>query len=102
MTKVVVSHAARKDLLNIQAYIRDELASPGAAARIIARLRESIEGLQEFPERGMPLDAVISVHTGFRFLVCENYRVFYLYEGECVEVVRILHTLQDYMRALFH
>lgn len=60
-----------------------------------------IESLRDMPERGMPLDAVLSVHTDYRFLVCENYRIFYLCEGDQVEVVRVLHTLQDYMRALF-
>jgi len=34
-------------------------------------------------------------------LVCKNYRIFYLTDGATVEVVRILHNLQDYMRALF-
>ena len=47
------------------------------------------------------LDAVLSVHTDYRFLVCENYRIFYLCEANQVEVVRVLHMLQDYMRALF-
>ena len=43
----------------------------------------------------------VSVHTDYRLLACENHRIFYLCEGDRVEVVRVLHTLQDYMRALF-
>ena len=69
--------------------------------RILKLLRTSIESLRDMPGKGTPLDAVVSVHTDYRFLVCENYRVFYLCEGDQVEVVRVLHTLQDYMRALF-
>ena len=101
MARVTVSPAARRDLIGIRDYITDELANPDAAARILKLLRDSIESLQDMPERGKPLDAVLSVHTDYRFLVCENYRIFYLCEGDQVEVVRILHSLQDYMRALF-
>ena len=88
-------------MIGIRDYISDELANPDAALRILKLLRTSIESLRDMPERGMPLDAVLSVHTDYRFLVCENYRIFYLCEGDQVEVVRVLHMLQDYMRALF-
>ncbi len=86
---------------NIRDYISDDLANPDAALRILRLLRTSIESLRDMPERGKSLDAILPVHTDYRFLVCENYRIFYLCEGNQVEVVRVLHTLQDYMRALF-
>lgn len=98
---MIVSQAARRDLIGIRDYVSIELDNPDAAQRILKLLRTSIESLRDMPERGMPLDAVLSVHTDYRFLVCENYRIFYLCEGDQVEVVRALHTLQDYMRALF-
>ena len=101
MANVIVSPAARRDLIGIRDYISDELANPDAALRILKLLRTGIESLRDMPERGVPLDAVLSVHTDYRFLVCENYRVFYLCEANRVEVVRVLHTPQDYMRALF-
>ena len=94
---MIVSQAARRDLIGI----RDEPANPDAAVRILKLLRTGIESLRDMPERGMSLDAVLSVHTDYRFLVCEKYRIFYLCEGDQVEVVRVLHTLQNYMRALF-
>jgi len=101
MAKVIISHAARKDLVNIQTYIRGELLNPSASIRIMGELKKAVESLQTLPERGKPLDSVLSVHTEFRFLVCENYRIFYLSDGNTVEVVRILHSLQDFMRVLF-
>ena len=101
MARVIVSKEARNDLISICDYIRDDLANPDAAQRILELLKQSIYSLTEMPQRGTQLDAMLSVHTGYRFLVCEKYRVFYLCDGETVEVVRILHTLQDYMRALF-
>lgn len=98
---MIVSPAARRDLIGIRDYVSIELDNPDAAQRILKLLRTSIESLRDMPERSTPLDAVLSVHTDYRFLVCENYRIFYLCEGDQVEVVRVLHTLQDYMRALF-
>ena len=101
MARVVISREARKDLLNIRAYIRDELCNPIAASRIIRELRIATEGLQNFPNRGRPLDAMISIHTEYRYLLCENYCIFYLVSEEDVFVVRILHQKQDGLKALF-
>ena len=98
---MIVSQAARRDLIGIRDYVSIELDNPDAAQRILKLLRTGIDSLRDMPERGMPLDAVLSVHTDYRFLVCENYRIFYLCEGDQVEIIRVLHTLQDYMRALF-
>ena len=101
MAKVILSREARKDLQAIRVYIRDDLQNPDAAASTIQALREHIQSLEHMPERGIPLDIVLPIHTDFRFLICKNYRIFYLTDGTVAEVVRVLHSLQDYMRALF-
>lgn len=101
MAKVIVSPAARKDLLSIRAYIRDELSNPQAARHVIGALREAVEKLALFPRRGRPLDAMISAHTDYRYMPCGDYCIFYLEDDENVVVVRILHQRQDCMRALF-
>jgi plasmid stabilization system protein ParE len=101
MAEVIVSQLARNDLVHIRDYIQNELSNTDAALRIMAQLKQAMESLQTMPERGKPLDAILAVHTQYRFLVCESYRIFYLYDAQQVEVVRVLHTLQDYMRALF-
>jgi plasmid stabilization system protein ParE len=101
LAEVIVSRLARNDLVHIRDYIQNELSNPDAALRIMAQLKQAMESLQTIPERGKPLDAILAVHTQYRFLVCESYRIFYLYDAQQVEVVRVLHTLQDYMRALF-
>ena len=101
MAEVIVSRLARNDLIHIRDYIQNELSNPDAALRIMAQLKQAMESLQTMPERGKPLDAILAVHTQYRFLVCESYRIFFIYDGQKVEIVRVLHTLQDYMRALF-
>ena len=101
MAKVTVSREARADVRAIREYIRVELQNPDAAKKIVRLLREHVQSLEEMPERGVLLDTVLPVHTNFRFLVCQQYSIFYVTDGASVEVVRILHRLQDYMRALF-
>ena len=101
MARVIVSKEARRDLVNIRNYIRDELCNPIAARRIIHELRLAAQGLQSFPNRGRTLDAMIPIHTEYRYLPCENYCIFYVVSDEEVYVVRILHQKQDTLKALF-
>lgn len=101
MAGIVISKTARKDLVAIRDYIQNELANPDSTTRIIRELEENILALSDMPQRGKPLDATLSVHTEYRFLICGNYRVFYLHDGKTVEIVRILHALQNRVRALF-
>ena len=98
---IIVSKEARKDLVQIRQYISEELCNPDAAVRIMELLKKSIASLSDFPGKGRPLDALIPVHTDYRYLVCEKYCVFYLSNDGDVVVIRILHQRQDCLRALF-
>lgn len=100
MAHVAVSRESRKDLIGIRTYIRDELCSPGTAQRIMAELKKSVLSLERFSGRGKPLDALVPVHTEYRYLICEDYCIFYLYSEDNVIVVRILHQRQDCLKAL--
>jgi toxin ParE1/3/4 len=101
MPRFIFSREARNDLINIRRYIREELENPSAAVRIISRLKESMERLKDFPGAGKPLDALIPVHTEYRYMVCENYCIFYLTNERETMIIRILHQRQDCLRALF-
>lgn len=101
MFRVIVSKAAQRDLVNIRNYIRDELCNPDAAGRIIRELRTAVQDLRSSPNRGRPLDAMISIHTEYRYLPCENYCIFYLASENEVFIIRILHQKQDTLKALF-
>ena len=101
MAQVTLSKEAQRDLASICSYIRDDLCNPDAARHIMACLKKSVQSLEKFSGRGRPLDALIPVHTEYRYLVCENYCIFYLESTDQVIVVRILHQRQDCLRALF-
>lgn len=101
MAQVMLSKEAQRDLVSIRNYIRDELCNPDAARRIVASLKKAVQSLTHFSGRGRPLDALIPVHTEYRYLVCENYCIFYIESDTQVIVVRVLHQRQDSLRALF-
>lgn len=100
MARITISPEARRDLIAIHTYICNELCNPSAAQRIMGALKTHIRSLQDFPGKGRPLDALISVHTEYRYLVCESYCIFYLGDERDIVIVRILHQRQDYIRAL--
>ena len=91
MAEVIVSRLARGDIVHIHDYIQDELSNPDAALRIMRLLKQAMQNLQSMPEQGKPLDAILGVHTEYRFLVCESYRIFYLYDGQKVDCARAAH-----------
>ena len=101
MPRVIITKEARKDLIGIRDYLRDDLSNPAAANHILHELRTAIHNLQYFPDRGKSLDTIISIHTEYRYLPCENYCIFYLSKKEEVYVLRILHQRQNSLKALF-
>ncbi len=102
MHKIRISPEAATDLVEIKNYISQELFSPQAATDLITKITKRIRGLLEYPGIGTSLSAVIDVQTDYRFLVCDNYLIFYRYEDEVIYVIRILYGGRDYMKVLFN
>ncbi len=102
MNKLKISPEARNDLVAIKNYISDELHNPQAAINLITKITKKIRGLLEYPEIGSSLAAVIDIQTEYRFLICNNYLIFYRYEDEAVYIIRILYGRRDYLRVLLN
>jgi len=102
MNKLKISPEAKNDLMEIKNYISDELHNPQAAVNLIVKITEKIRGLLKYPGIGSSLSAVIDIQTEYRFLVWDNYLIFYRYEDEAVYVIRILYGRRDYLRVLFN
>lgn len=101
MACVIVSPKAREDLVMIHRYICDELQNPEAAFKLMSEMKAKILSLSDMPERGSALDTYIPKKTGFHFLLCGTYKIFFMCSQDTVEVVRILNNRQSYMKALF-
>lgn len=90
-----------EDLKQIEEYISVELGNKVSAEKIVDKIIDKINTLSEFPEIGAPLSSRISIKTDYRYLVCDNYNVFYRIENDYVNITRILNARRNFMQILF-
>ena len=100
MNKLEYSPLAKADLIEIRAYIADELQNKSAAQNVVKQITQNLRRLINFPNMGASLSAIVDIETDYRFLVCGNYTAFYRYEDDTVYVIRILYGRRDYMKNL--
>lgn len=100
MPKVEYSPLAFEDLNRISDYITDNLGK-NVANGILKRITFSIRKLEQYPLSGVNLGKIIDVTTEYRYLFSERNYVFYLFELDRVQIIRILNENQDYMQHLF-
>ena len=99
--KLHYSVDARRDLEEIWDHIEGDLCSPVAARRMVDRILDAVEQLENFSGLGAPLSSIVDTDTDYRFLVTGNYMTFYRVAGRDVYVDRILYGRRDYLRVLF-
>lgn len=100
MAKIVFSPEAKNDLLEIGDYITFRLRNRSAATKLVARIREMIMQLNQFPETGTPI-GFSGPSIAYRYLVCGNYLIFYHLTNDSVLIDRILYGRRDYLSVLF-
>ena len=95
--KVKIYPSAQRDLRDIVDYLNT--LSPSAALRYYDKLTQEIASLSTMPERcPRPRDLALAA-KGYRYLIVENYPIFYVVSGGTVQIRRILYGRRDY-RAL--
>lgn len=96
--KIKIYPTAKQDLLDIIDYLNT--LSSEAALRYYDLLTEQIAGLSYMPERcPRPKDLALAA-KGYRYLIVENYLVFYVVSGDTVQIRRILYSRRDYRSLL--
>lgn len=96
--KIKIYPTAKRDLLDIIDYLNT--LSPEAALRYYDLLTEQIASLSHLPERcPRPKDLALAA-KGYRYLIVENYLVFYVVSGDTVQIRRILYGRRDYRSLL--
>ena len=101
MNDLHLSEEAQNDLLEIKAYIEEELPNPSAALAAVSRIAKNLRILQSHAQTGAPLSSIADMESDYRFIVSGNYISFYRAYGSEVYVDRILYARRDYMRVLF-
>ena len=92
--KVRIYPAAEQDLVDIVDYLNT--LSADAALRIYDKITEEIAGLSQMPERcPRPKDLALAA-KGYRYLIVENYLVFYVVEGD-VENIKVTYPSDIFM-----
>ena len=85
---------AEEDLTEIIIYIAME--NPTAANRIADKIEKNMLLLYKNPHLGrIPRDEEIK-ELGYRYLIVENYIIFYTIEKNIIWIHRILHSSRDY------
>jgi len=99
--KILYSREALRDLDEIWEYIAFVLQNRSAASRMIDRILDAADQLEEFPEIGALLSSIADIESDYRFLVTENYLTFYRTGDNNIYIDRILYGRRDYLRVLF-
>ena len=101
MNNFHLSEEAQNDLLEIKAYIEEDLLNPSAALATVSRITKSLRILQNHAQAGALLSSIADIESDYRFIVSGNYISFYRAYGREVYIDRILYARRDYMRILF-
>jgi toxin ParE1/3/4 len=86
---------AEDDFLEIVSYISADL--PSAAEALAAKIEKNLNLLSKNPHLGrVPKEDELS-RLHYRYLVVDNYLIFYTIEEQTIYVHRILHGARDYL-----
>lgn len=90
--------AAQEDFKEIITYIN--LDNPSAAEAVADKIENSLSNLSAYPFIGKIPKEVELTSMGYRFLVVQNYLIFYIIEDCTIWVHRIIHGARDYLNLL--
>ncbi len=96
MKRYQLTPAAEADLGDILEYIRSD--SPNAARRVLARIREAMRRLAEFPRIGHVREDLAD--KSLRFWPVYSYLIVYRPESRPLQIIRVLHGARDVRRIL--
>lgn len=95
---VVYTEQAHTDLWSIHDYISSTLCAPRAASRLIDRILDAVEALEEYPERFRLLhNGCHDARYEIRIMPVGNYAVLFFADTDTttVNVIRIAYGARD-------
>ena len=90
--------AAQEDFKEITTYIA--LDNPSAAEAIADKIEKSLSNLSTYPLIGKIPNQEELATMGYRFLVVQNYLIFYTIEDQIIWVHRIIHGAREFLSLL--
>jgi plasmid stabilization system protein ParE len=92
--KIRIYPSAKTDLNEIISYLNT--LSPQAALRYYDLIVEKISNLDQLPERCPFVRDVALKAKGYRYLIVENYLVFFVVKADTVQIRRIIYSRRNY------
>lgn len=92
--KLLIFPLAKQDLQDIVDYLNK--LSPDVALKLYDEIVESIGSLSQMPERCPLMKSPVLRAKGYRALIVHNHMVFYVVNGNQVEIRRILYGRRQY------
>ena len=97
-SEIRLLRVAEDDLTEIMLYIAAD--RPAAAAKITGLIEQKMILLADNPHLGsVPHDDSLA-RLGYRYLVVDNYLMFYVTEGQIIYIHRVIHGARDYTQLL--
>ena len=98
---IKLSPKAIEDLQEIKSYIENDLQNTIATKNTINKIISTYEDLSIFPESGIPVQKYVPFATDYRFVLANNYSIFYRISNEDILIIRILYSKRNYLNILF-
>lgn len=96
--QVRLLRVAEEDFTEIVSFIAAD--NPTAAEAMANKIEKNLGLLSENPNLGrIPREEEIK-NLGYRYLIVQNYIIFYTVEGKTIFIHRILHGARDYKALL--
>lgn len=95
-----IAAQVERDLNEITFYLSELGAYESNVDSLLEHIFSGLEQLQTYPLSGVPLDKKTTIPTNMRYLVIENYLIFYEFDGQLIKVFRVLSSKQDYINIL--
>jgi plasmid stabilization system protein ParE len=96
--KIIIERPAENDLADILLYITKNLHAPDTAKRIHSSIKKSILSLDQNPRRYRLIEEEPYAYLGVRFMLTENYVVFYIVQNDSreIHVLRVLYKRRQW------
>ena len=93
-----ITATTEKDIMSAADYIEYTLKNPTAADHLLDAVTEQINSLAFMPEKSSLVDDTVLASWGIRFIIVNNYLVFYTIDKEkqVVIVVRFLYQKSNW------
>jgi len=89
---------AEDDLVEAVTFIAAD--NPSAAEALLTKIEKGLAALTELPQIGRAPDDAELIRMGYRYLIIEDYLIFYTIGERTILVHRIMHGARNYRNLL--